>query len=265
MSEFEKWNSGRMEELTARRGWLSLIGLHWLEEGINTFGSGTDNTIVFPKEFPIETGSFIVTGDRIEVILSDTTIMVDGKNPVGLISVNTDNDEQATQFRSGRFEWIVIRRGGSFGIRMWDTESSKPGGFGQIPRYEISPDWIVKAEVELLESESMIIDNEVGMKLKMSIPAILKFEIGGKEYSLKALEGGDDQWFMIFSDNTTGVSTYGSGRYLYVDIPKEGSIATVDFNKSYNPPCAFTEYATCLLPPTENHLNLEVKSGEKYK
>jgi len=261
--DFESWHAERMEELTGNRGWLSLVGLHWLKPGGNAFGSDSANSIVLPDAFPSTSGSYLVGNNEVVFLPLDSGVQADASAIMSEVVVVDDAEANPTNFSYSHFEWVIINRNAKYGLRIWDTLLYNTHIL-DIERFPVSGEYIVDAEV-IEYQQSVIIDNEVGMKIEMNVPVVLKFTWAGTKYEVQAFEGDKDSWFLIFSDETSGEETYGSGRYLYVDKPIRGTTTRIDFNRAYNPPCAFTDYATCLFPPEENHLDFKLLAGEKYK
>jgi uncharacterized protein len=165
---------------------------------------------------------------------------------------------------SDRFSWVILERGGKRGVRLWDTENPALKSFEGIDYYEISKKWRVKAHFEPFpEPRILIVPNILGMEIEQRCPGVLRFKIKGETFELLALEESAKTFFLIFLDDTSGEETYGGGRYLSVSMPDPNGETIIDFNKAYNPPCIFTPYATCLLPPAANRLHLAVRAGEK--
>lgn len=245
-----EWRSERVQELTQPRGWLSLVGLHWLEEGTNTVGSAADNAVRLPASVPAYVGTFV---------LGDTAVS-SRFLPDGSLRINADS----TEFGYGPIEWSLIERGGRWGVRVRDTLQPARTTLAPFDHYPIDPAYRVRARflpARVRSSRNM--RNALGMEYAVPVVGTLRFRLRGKQENLLALDGGADELFLIFSDATTGETTYGGGRYLYCPRPDEDGQTIIDFNKAYNPPCVFTEYATCLLPLQDNHLKLALEAGEK--
>ncbi|HGY56167.1 MAG TPA: DUF1684 domain-containing protein [Caldithrix abyssi] len=264
--QIENWHKQRIASLTKKDGWLTLAGLFWLEEGESTFGSAEDNKIVFPKDkAPAHIGRFIVKGDEISVkIDSRVTVLHDGQ-PVQALPLQHDLTGKPTILTLGSLSWYVIKRGDRYLIRLKDSEHPRLKEFKGIERYPVDVRWRVKARLEPYNPPKKLhIANVLGQVSETDCPGALVFEIDGKEYRLDP-EGkmGEKEWFLNFSDETSGRETYGAGRYLVIDAPDENGITYIDFNKAYNPPCAFSPFATCPLPPKQNKLLLRITAGEK--
>ena len=249
-TELLAWRSDRLAELTAPRGWLSLIGLYWLAEGANAFGSRTDHRISLPSPVPANAGVFFLRDTSVR-----TFVFADSS-----LRVNADS----TEFGYGSVEWLLIQRGEQRGVRVRDTLRPARIRLAPIDYYPIDLAYRVQARFTPAQvRSSRLMRNVQGMEYPVAIVGTLDFRLRGKQESLLALDGGEDSLFLIFSDATTGETTYGGGRYLYCSRPDAEGQTIIDFNRAYNPPCAFTEYATCLLPLAENHLELALEAGEK--
>ena len=267
-SEYEhsikEWRKSREQSLAKEDGWLTLVGLFWLSEGRNDFGSAEENKIVFPKDkIAAHAGAFILTDD--EVLLETTTktnIKIDSADVERAI-VYTSKMEQVPVMTHGALSWYIIKRGDKYGVRLRDVESKARKNFKGVEYYPIASSWKLNARLQLNPFPKQItITNVLGQTSQENSPGALVFTIAGKQHMLDVLEEGD-QLFLIFADKTNGTETYGAGRYLYVDKPGKDGKTIIDFNKATNPPCAFTSFATCPLPPKQNFLAIKIPAGEK--
>ena len=270
-SEIQEWQQERAERLQADDGWLSLVGLHWLEDGPNTIGSGPDNSIVFPEgKAPKALGTIIlIRGSEDRAVIQfepaeGSELYVDGKPVTRMIELTSDASGDPTELRHGTLSFFAIVRGDRFGLRVRDSESPALVSFAGLEHFPVDPRWKIEARFEPYDPPMMIpIANIVGIESEEPSPGAIVFEVRGRTYRLDALDGGEDELFIIFSDATTGNETYGAGRYLYTPRARAGGRIVIDFNKAYNPPCAFTEFATCPLPPRQNKLRIRIEAGEK--
>jgi hypothetical protein len=266
-ADVDKWHAGRVADLKSDNGWLNLAGLFWLQEGINTFGSAEVNNVVFPDgSIAAEAGYFLVKNGTVRMeVRPGVPITVNGK-PVRSAEIFHPDSARATQVALGSLRWFVIKRDDEVGIRLRDLSSEAVQKFAGIDRYPVELAWRIEAEFTPTPGKTIDITNVLGQTVPQASPGILKFEHAGSSYSIDALDGGEDELFLIFGDSTNHHETYPSGRYLYVKQPDPSGKVIIDFNKSYNPPCAFTPYATCPLPPRQNMLTTYVRAGEKnYK
>ena len=263
--EVAKWQAGRASELTSANGWLTLVGLFWLKEGENRFGGDASNEITLPqgKVAPFA-GSLWLEGGAVRLEARKGVGITHEGKPVDRLVLQSDADGQPTVLNIGSISFHTIKRGERTGLRVRDTDNPARSNFAGLDFYPVEPAWRVEARFEPYDPSKMIpIVNVLGMVEEQESPGALVFEVGGKSYRLDAIrEKGSEQLFIIFADQTSGRETYGAGRYLYADPPRDGR-AILDFNKAYNPPCAFTNYATCPLPPSQNRLALRIEAGEK--
>jgi len=264
-SEIESWHQQRITELKGAEGWLNLAGLFWLKEGINTFGSDESNDIVFPRDkIAAKAGFFMVKSGTVQMnVLPGVEILDSGIAVKAKVIFHPDSVKNSLLCH-GSLQWFIIKRDDQVGIRLRDLESKAVEEFAGIERYQVNPAWKVSAKVEIPKTQRRIsITNVLGQTTEQLSPGTLLFSLDGKEYHLDALEGGKDELFIIFGDRTNEKETYPAGRYMYIKTPDENGITEIDFNKAYNPPCAFTSFATCPLPPAQNILPISVLAGEK--
>ncbi len=247
----DAWHAKRIERLRAPDGWLSLVGLHWVEPGSHTIGSAADNAIV------------LATGPaRLGMVT-----LADGK--LGLVPAPDSGvaaaapDARRIEIEPGRSSIEFLDRGERHALRVRDAQAPTRLRFAGIERFPVDAKWRVEARYEAHpEGRTIDIANVTGSLDPTPNPGRLHFEIDGRPFSLEAVEGSATQLFLIIADRTSGRDTYGAGRFVYVDLPVDGR-TVIDFNLAYNPPCAFTAYSTCPLPPPENRLDIAVTVGEK--
>jgi uncharacterized protein (DUF1684 family) len=262
--EQEQWQQERIERLKSDSGWLNLAGLYWLEEGENTFGSDSSNRIVFPAKAPARMGKYILLGDSLRFVPEDGAGIMYGGVPAREMAIKSDRAGNETVLESGSLAWFIIERGGRYAIRLRDFENPALKEFRGIESFEADRRWKVPAEFKAFpEPVEMLIPTLTGSVEKNLCPGILRFEAGGKRFELYPVLAGD-RLFIIFADGTSGIETYGGGRFLYTELPGKDSTVMIDFNRAYNPPCAFTPFATCPLPPRENILPVRIEAGEKF-
>jgi uncharacterized protein len=263
--EIRRWDSQRVANLKAENGWLNLAGLLFLPKGTSSFGSGKQATVKFPAGTIDElAGTFVVSDSAVNIITNkEIVVTVNGRSTHQATIFHKDSTS-SPEVRYGNLKWNIIERDGKFAIRLRNLQSDAVKNFKGIERYIIDSAWRVKAVMRENIIPVMIpITNILGNTSNQPSPGKLFFTINGKQYSLDALDGGKDELFIIFGDETNGLQTYPSGRYVYIKRPGANGITWIDFNKAYNPPCAFTDYATCPLPPKQNILTLSVTAGEK--
>jgi uncharacterized protein (DUF1684 family) len=263
-AEINAWHAKRIEDVKAPNGWVNLIGLYWLEPGINSFGTGEKNNIVFPKgTLPEKAGYFLVKENTVSLTVEKgMDILSNGAAITNGIIFHPDSAKNP-QLAYGSLRWNIIKRDTKLGIRVRDLESSALKNFKGVERFPIDPQWRLAARFEKADSLKTIdITNILGQTTAQNSPGAIVFEWEGKEYKLDALEG-KDEFFIVFADATTGKETYGGGRFIYVKKSGADGNTTIDFNKAYNPPCVFSPYATCPLPPKQNVLPIAITAGER--
>lgn len=266
-SETQKWQSNRLASLTKDDGWLTLIGLFWLNEGENKFGSDSKNSIVLPKDkAPGIAGSLWLEKGRVRLAARPGARITTDDKLVTTLDLKDDNDEGGpTILKLGSLLINVLKRGERIGVRVKDTESRTRREFKGLEYYPIDPKWRIEARFEPYQPPKTIpITNVLSMTDDETAPGALAFEVAGKTYRIDPiLEKGETELFVMIADETSGSETYGAGRYLYVTPPDASGKVVIDFNKTYSPPCAFTNHATCPLPPRQNHLPFRIDAGEK--
>lgn len=257
----EAWRQERIDALMAPDGWPALAGLFWLEPGANTFGAHPDNSVVFPDKVPDTLGMFRLENDSVFMEMAPgQKATVEGREVAGF---SLSGYETPPMVHFGDLSWIMIQRTDKLGIRLWDRKHSNLEDTIHIESFPIDPDWRIAAQwIPDTTGQKVHIRNVLDMEMDLETAGRLRFEYQGETHELTALEGSETTFFLIFADATSGSETYSGGRYLYADRPDSDGLTYLDFNKAYNPPCAFTEFATCLLPPVENRLEFPIMAGE---
>ncbi len=265
--EVQKWQNNRLASLTKDDGWLTLVGLFWLNEGENKFGSDPKNGVVLPKDKASGVaGSLWLERGHVRLAARPgVEITADGK-PVAALDLKDDNDDNGpTILKLGSLLINVIKRGDRIGVRVKDTGSRTRREFKGLEYFPVDPKWRIEARFEPYQpAKTVPITNVLGMTDDEISPGAFAFEVDGKTYRIDPiLEKNETDLFVMIADETTGKETYGAGRYLYVTPPDATGKVVIDFNKTYSPPCAFTNFATCPLPPRQNHLPFRIEAGEK--
>jgi uncharacterized protein (DUF1684 family) len=263
------WRAERVQRLTRPDGWLSLVGMHWLETGNTRVGSGQDNGTRLAAG-PLHVG--VVKLDKKGQIRFDpepgAEITIDGQPATGNAVLVTDadptRDPTVVGFNKGDASFIVIKRGDRFALRVRDALAPTRTGFQPIQYFPINPGFRFKARFRPHAPGSKIdIVNILGMVEPMDNPGTLTFVKDAKPYTLEAVDEGDHRLFLIYADRTSGHASYAAARFVYAQYPDASGQTIVDFNEGYNPPCAFTPYSTCPMPPLQNRLDLAIEAGEK--
>jgi len=248
--EISAWHAKRIEGLKRPQGWLSLVALDWLNEGQNRLESlGTLTLSKGIVNFQVLPGVQAKVGDN---AFTSGVLKTEG------------GKERPDRVEIGSKVFTIIKRGNRFAVRMWDSNAETLKHFNGIECFPVSERWRVEARWEPYALPKIIKVASVirGYLEDYNVPGVAVFSIGGPEYKLEPVGSGSETLFFIFADETNGKDSYGAGRFLYSDPPKEGKLI-IDFNKAINPPCAFTPYATCPLPPASNSLPVRIEAGEK--
>jgi uncharacterized protein (DUF1684 family) len=265
--EVMQWREKRLTRLKSDDGWLTLVGLHWLKEGPNRFGSDPGNDVVLHAKTPAALGTLTLQSKKVTLQPDAAAGMTIGGKPVTApVQLLPDSDANGpTVVQVGTVRFNVIERSGRFGLRVKDSASEARAKFAGLDYFPVNPKLRVEAKLEPFNPPRKIpITNVLGMTSDELSPGILVFNVDGKEYRLEPiLEQGEKDYFLIFRDATSGRETYPAARYVYAAPPGPDGKTVIDFNKAYNPPCAFTPFATCPLPPLQNRLPLRVDAGEK--
>ncbi len=269
LKELEQWRKARHASLRSENGWLTLVGLSWLTEGENAFGSDPSNPVPLPeKKAPAKAGVFVLDHGAVRVkVAPGSEVNLNGKPiaPTEEQVLKSDAEGKPDVLLLGDLSFYVIKRGDRFGIRVKDSESPVRLGFKGIASFPADPTYQVVAQfVPYATPKDIPIPTVLGTTETMQAPGYVKFKLHGKDLILEPVieDPSEPKLFFIFRDKTSGKGTYPAGRFLYAAMPKDGKV-TLDFNRSYNPPCAFTPFATCPLPPPQNRLPIAVKAGEK--
>lgn len=254
-SEIARWREQQERELKSDTGWLTVAGLFWLKEGANTAGSAESNAIVLPRG-PAHLGEFKLHAGQV-------TFQPAAGVPLQAKMLKADTAGKPDPIEFDGLTMFVIHRGERYGIRMRDLQSKLRKDFTARHWFPVKPDYRVTARFVAYNPPKMItVPNVLGETSEMPSPGYVEFKLGGQELRLDPVVEDNDLFF-IFHDETSGHGTYPPGRFLHADFAKDG-VVTLDFNKAYNPPCSFTPYATCPLPPKQNRLPVKIEAGEQF-
>jgi len=269
LSEIEQWDGERIAALKQPNGWLNLEGLFWLKKGINSFGSSSVNDLVYDNAtFPKHVGDFTYEDGKVywkdgiseKITIKDNAGQVLA-NSGTLNLLNAKEGKYISQWKD--FVWVVIQREDKVGVRFRNLKAKTLLEFKGIERFPVDAKWRVKAKVIPQDQNPLMIMNVLGQNTAQKHGGQLVFDIEGKTFRLDAIDEGGLRLFVAFADATSGKTTYGSGRFIELERPDATGYTYIDFNKAYNPPCAFTEFATCPLPPPQNRLSIAIPAGEK--
>jgi uncharacterized protein (DUF1684 family) len=266
VKQVNDWRARAESSLRRDNGWLTLAGRYVLKPGENTFGTGAKNDIVFPKGLgPAGMGSAFVEPGKVTVkLVPGLTMRKDG---IDMTEKTMGTDPSNRDWVSiGRAAFHFIERDGRYILRLADNESEVRKRFGGRAWYDVDENYRVPATyVPYDPPRKVSIVNVIDEVSEEPVPGYVEFTLLGRPQRLDVVGDDADGLFFVFKDPTAGKTTYGSGRFLYVEKkPKPGERFTLDLNRAYNPPCAFSEFTTCPLPPRQNVLKVKVEAGEKY-
>ncbi len=257
------WRKERDKELRSENGWLTVAGLFWLKEGSNSFGTGKDMDIVLTGSAPRNIGTLELANGVVTLKVADSVKVTDiGGEPIKNYEMPLDSDDTPAPFWVGSLTLSVIKRGERYGLRVKDKNSKALREFKGLEWFKADKSYRVNATFTPYDQpKEIMIANVLGDQLKMKSPGVLTFTLNGATHQLVPVME-EDKLFIIFRDQTAGKTSYGAGRFLYADPPQRGEVI-LDFNRAENPPCAFTPYATCPLPPRANFLPIPIPAGER--
>ncbi len=257
--EVENFRNKRVAFLKSEKGYLNLVGLFWLKEGENIFGSGSENDLQFPAAFPENFGSAMKSGKKVTFIYREPVDLKGGK--VRSATINVDDRSQV--FARGPFRWFIHESGGNYAIRMRNFDSPLLNEPLDLKFYEVASDWRITGRYEAYDQEQIrTITNIRGIQYQQKAKGRITFERNGESYSFEP-RYNNEGLSVIFMDKTTGDATFSGGRFLILDEPDKNGEIILDFNKALNFPCAYNAYTTCPVPPERNRLALAVSAGEK--
>jgi uncharacterized protein (DUF1684 family) len=264
-AEVLEWREGRLERLKAAGGFLNLAGLFWLAEGKASFGSSTDNDIVFPGKAAPHIGTLELTADGVIMVGNPGIDLRSDGEAVDAMLIADDTTDDPVTITHGSLAWNVIKRDDRFAIRLRDFEHPALDAFPPLDYFPIDPSWRVEGTLKRypeprIASVATVID---GLGYNPESPGVVVFERNGEQFELEAYAVGE-QLFFVFGDRSNGEETYPAGRFLYAASPGEDGKTVLDFNKSYSPPCAFNDFSTCPVASPRNRLATKLAAGELY-
>lgn len=265
IQELETWRQKLDQSLRAENGWLALAGLYWMKPGQNSFGSDDSNDIQLAgKQVPGRIGSFVLENQAVKLVLEDPAGLQVNDQPAAPMALKPDLTGEPDVLTLGSLTFMVIERGDKLGIRWWDNERPERTQFEGRTWFPIQPAYRIETH---LEPHDQPIELQIASTAGVIQPATgvgrLTFQIHGQTCTLEALEGDEASVSLIFKDASAEDETYPSGRFLSAPLSEDGRVI-LDFNRAYNPPCAFSVFTTCPLPPPENILDVRIDAGERF-
>lgn len=262
--ETKAWREEQEKKLRGEEGWLSVVGLTWLKDGDNYVGASDRATIILPEGAPLKLGVITYSGGKAQIRFDSVKGVTVAGKPVELsktYDLVDDESGSATEIKVGSVKFYLIKRSAKVGVRMKDSASHARRNFKGRKWYGPNLKFKIEAKWTELQTPKMLnVPDILGNSNDEPSPGYATFELDGKKLDLYPTKDGDTLFF-VFNDKTSGKETYGAGRFLYAGLPKDGKVV-LDFNRAINPPCAFTEFATCPLPPKENRLQAAIPAGE---
>lgn len=268
------WRAEQAKHLQEPTGWLTLIGLEWLKPGDNSVGSASGNAVVLGAQASPHLGIVRLNSRTIDLVPAGAAypngLLVDGKTPANPQSIASDDTGKASKITIGTLTITVIHRGERYALRIKDSQAPTRTNFHGLKWYTPNPALRVQAKwIPYNPPLKKKIPTILGTEEESVVPGAAEFTLDGKTLRLEPiLESPDDkELFFIVRDATSKTETYGAGRFLYTDFPDHGLSQAgqiwLDFNRLENPPCAYTPYATCPLPPPGNRLQVALPAGEQ--
>ena len=264
-AEIVAWRAERLANLKAPFGFLNLVGLYWLEEGTTRIGSAPDNDIVFPGTAAPYLAELTVSQDGVVLVASPGADIRQQGDPVQSVYMADDTTENPVALSHGSLAWTIIRRDERFALRLRDFEHPAIRNFAPLDYYPIDTSYRVTARLQPFDEPKIlnVSTTIAGLGYRPESPGTLGFELNGQFHELEAYKAGD-RLFIVFGDQTSGRETYPAGRFVYTAWPDDDGTTILDFNKAYNPPCAFNAFATCPVASPRNRLRTRVEVGETF-
>lgn len=265
LADNSAWREQRKNELIAADGWTSLVGLHWIELKSHFIGSGPGSGIKLAVG-PAKLGMITQQNGRIFLTPENhVALTLNGEPLKGRVELESDRDAHPSTvgFDEGKGLLTVIERGGRHALRVKHADAESRTQFVGLDYWPVQEDWRIEGRfIPHPSGKTLTIVDVIGVANESPNPGVVEFERDGKPFRLEALGQPGGPLFFVLADRSSGHGSYPAGRFLDAEAPQAGKVV-LDFNRAYNPPCAFTPYATCPLPPAENRLDLLVEAGEK--
>ena len=250
----EQWQADRVARLKADDGWLTLVGLFWIEQGVSTVGSNPGSDVPLPETLPAKVGTVTLKG-------SEALFTPAAGVPLQATALHGDATPNYEVLTLGTVSFYLIERGGRYGIRVKDTQSPARVNFAGLEWYPPDPTWAVDAKLTPAPHH-VSFQTDAGVTEEADSPGYLEFDRSGQHFKLETV-AEDGELFTVIRDATSGKTTYAASRFIYSAMPDKNGMTRLDFNRAYNPPCVFTEFATCPLPPPMNRMTVAIEAGEK--
>jgi len=268
------WRADYEKDLRAPTGWLTLVGLEWLKAGDNAFGAAADNPILLKAPAAPHMGTVRLTGDKLELVAPaggfPKELRVNGHAPANPQTLEADTSGHPSKLTLASLTITVIHRGDRYGLRIKDSQSPLRTSFHGLKWYAPDAAYRVRARwVPYNPPKKVMVPTVLGTEVESDVPGAAEFTLDGQTLRLEPMVESptDKNLFFVMRDTTSTSTTYGAGRFLDADAPKDGLTKPgeiwLDFNEAHNPPCAYTPYATCPLPTPQNRLKVAIPAGEQ--
>jgi uncharacterized protein (DUF1684 family) len=259
-----EWRREREEGIRKENGWLALSGLFWLKLGNNRFGSDPANEIQLPDRAPASVGYFEYNGKSVTLRTNPGQKVHVNDKPVDFALLQPDVSDDPSFITLEDVRLVVIQRGNRIGVRMWDNQREQRRSFPARTWFDINENFRVPAQYAPYDRPKMAFFPDLtGEKSEFPVDGYIAFQFNGRDYQLDVTKEDDGSFFVRFWDPTSETDSYPTGRYIVAEADADGNV-TLDFNYAYNPPCAFTDFATCVFAPEQNRLDFHVTAGETY-
>ena len=260
--ETQAWRA--KHEADYARDWVTIAALHFLKPGAQTAGSAPTNDIVLPASAPPVIGRFVLGADVVRFEPeTGTAISLDGQPVHAPVDLADDSTRRADELTTGKLRLVAHRSGSRMSLRVWDPDGELARGFLGFSWFPIQTEYRVVARFIPDEaSRTLRIVNTFGDLDTFRTEGVVEFTLQGQLLRLRPFTTRPKRFYFVFRDASGGQETYEAARFLYSDLLDDGS-TVLDFNRAYNPPCAFTPYTTCPIPLPENHLPVKVLAGER--
>lgn len=264
-AEIMEWREARFSSLMKPDGYLTLVGLYWLEDDSVRIGSAADNDVQFPENAAEHIGLVQMTESGLTLTVEPGVDVRNDGVLVQSILMRADTTGDPVLLTHGSLAWMAIERDGKYAVRVRDYENPALDTFQPLEYFPIDPNLRVTGTLRAFDEPKIMDVGTVieGLGYRPESPGTIAFEIEGETYELEAYESGDSLFF-VFGDKTSGRETYPAGRFLYSSQPDENGETVLDFNKAYSPPCAFNSFATCPVASPRNRLPVRIEAGEKF-
>jgi uncharacterized protein (DUF1684 family) len=265
VNEIRAWQTEMEDRLRAPDGWLTLVGLEWLDKGVNTVGTNPIHKVRFPpRTTPEKVGTLTLEDDQVTFTVEQGVVATLNGNTITSRVLESDKNRNPDLVQVGEITFHVIVRGTRIGVRTKQTNAPQRVNFQGRAWWLIDKDLRFAAEIIPYEPQKIVpIPDVLGDIKDTAMDCQLKFTFQRQTFTLDAFALPSGQFYILFHDQSCGKGSYPSGRFLVTGYPEDDRVI-LDFNKAHNPPCAFTPYATCPLPPPQNHLPLVIQAGERY-